>query len=120
MSVQFDIIILSEVWTTNIDCYSNMLPNYNFYYDLPKVSKIGGVAMFVKNNYQHEELVNMKINASSLNTENLWIKIKKYGVTYIVGGIYRHPNQNVVEFTSALDTVLRFRAKKLNVLSLVI
>jgi len=106
VNIQFDVIILSEVWTTNIDCYSNMLPNYNFYYDLSRVSKVGGVAMFVKNNYEHEELVNMKINSSSLNIENRWIKIKKCGVTYIVGGIYRHPNQNIAEFTSALDTVL--------------
>jgi len=62
--------------------------------------------MFVKNNYQHEELLNVKINSSSLNIENLWIKIKKCDVIYIVGGIYRHPNQKIVEFTSALDTVL--------------
>ena len=95
VNIDFDVIVLSEVWTTNIDCYSNMLHNYSFYYDLPSSSKVVGVAMYVKNNYQHEELPNMRINLSSLKIENLWIKIKKCGVNYIVGGIYRHLNQKL-------------------------
>ena len=33
------------------------------------------------------------------------MKIKKCGVNDIVGGIYRHPNQKIVEFTSVLDMV---------------
>jgi len=63
VNIDFDVIVLSEVWTTNIDCYSNMLHNYSFYYNLPSSSKVAGVAMYVKNNYQHEELPNIKINS---------------------------------------------------------
>ena len=41
LDVQFDVIILTEIWTTNIEFYKNILPDYNFYYDLPAEGKVG-------------------------------------------------------------------------------
>ena len=41
LHVQFDVIILTEMWTTNIEFYENILPGYNFYYDLPAEGKVG-------------------------------------------------------------------------------
>src|SRR5690348_8255195 len=36
LDIDFDIIVLSEIWATNINFYSNLLPGYLFIYDLPK------------------------------------------------------------------------------------
>ena len=47
-NIDFDIIVLTEIWTTNIQFYSNILPGYCFYYDLPKHSKVGGVDLYIK------------------------------------------------------------------------
>ncbi len=47
LNIDFDVIALSEMWTTNIDFCANILPGYNFYYDLPDHSIVGGVGIYV-------------------------------------------------------------------------
>jgi len=47
LSVSFDIIVLTEIWSSNIDCYTNIIPGYNFYYSLPLKGTVGGVGIFV-------------------------------------------------------------------------
>ena len=42
INLDFDVIILSEIWAYNIDLYQNLFPNYVFCYDLPLVSNVGG------------------------------------------------------------------------------
>src|SRR3989442_899833 len=46
LSFNFDIILLSEIWSTNIPYFANLLPNYDFFYELPTV-RAGGVGMYV-------------------------------------------------------------------------
>jgi len=48
LEVQFDVIILTEIWTTNIEFYENILPGCNFYYDLRTEGKVGGIGLYVK------------------------------------------------------------------------
>ena len=43
LDYMFDVIVLSEIWAYNIDYYRNILPGYEFYYNLPIDSKVGGV-----------------------------------------------------------------------------
>ena len=104
LHVSFDVLILSEIWSNNIDYYKNILPGYSFYYDLPMLSNVGGVGMFISNNLCHHVTDAYNLNCSGV--ENLWIEITKRNKKYVVGGIYRHPNSNVKEFTSELDYVL--------------
>jgi len=47
-NLEFDVLILSEIWNYNLEFYDNILENYNFYYQAPITSKIGGVDIFVK------------------------------------------------------------------------
>ena len=76
---------------------------YTFHYDLPKDSKIGGIGLFIKNTFQQQEICQFKINSTSTNrVENKWLVRKKY----IIGGIYRHPNQSISDFMSNLEHVL--------------
>ena len=102
--LKFDIIILSEIWSVNIDFYHNISPGYSFHYDLPKDSQVGGVGVYISDSFTKYELAEYKIAISSLNRiENIWFEVSRYGKKYIIGGIYRHPNQNIQDFTSTME-----------------
>jgi len=40
------------------------------------------------------------------DVENIWIEFRKFNRTFIIGGIYRHPNKSVSEFSQKFDKVL--------------
>jgi len=67
LTVCFDVIILSEIWTTNIDFYVNSLLNYTLFYDIPQNSKVGGVGIFVSNDVKHEEVGDYKLASTACN-----------------------------------------------------
>ena len=83
LDVQFDVIILTEIWTTNIEFYENILPGCNFYYDLRTEGKVGGIGLYVKNLYTHNHLPSFKLsNSVSLRVENIWIEVVKNNIKY--------------------------------------
>ena len=47
-NIEFDILILSEIWNFNLEFYRQLFKNYNFYYSAPSEGKVGGVGMYVK------------------------------------------------------------------------
>jgi len=47
LTLIFDIIILSEIWSTNISLYTNLFHNYDFFYNLPS-GRAGGVGIYAK------------------------------------------------------------------------
>ena len=47
IEVNFDVLVLSEVWSNNIDFYQNILDEYILHTDLPADTSIGGIAIFV-------------------------------------------------------------------------
>ena len=49
LDLDFDVIVLSEVWSFNLSFYSNIFKDYVFYYDLPTGSNIGGVGVYWSN-----------------------------------------------------------------------
>ena len=44
----FDVIVLSKVWATNLEFYSNILTGYNFFYELPHKGKVGADGVYVR------------------------------------------------------------------------
>jgi hypothetical protein len=92
--IKFDVIVPSEVRSTNIDFYCNILPGYSLHYHLPYDSHIGGTDMFISNSIDYQELTGYEVhNLPSNRIEDLWFDMKKNNKKYIIGGIYRHPNQ---------------------------
>ena len=47
LGIQFDVIVLSEIWRSNIDFYRNILPDYSFHYALPSRGTVGGVGIII-------------------------------------------------------------------------
>ena len=107
LEVDFDILILSEIWKNNIDFYQNILDGYDLHTDLPVDSCVGGIGIFVKKALPCKLRPDMRLQSSNLHkTENLWLEISKNKTKYIVGGIYRHPNQNIQEFSDLIEPTL--------------
>ena len=48
LDYEFDVIILTEIWTVNINFYANLFTGYDFYYDLSVDSSVGGVGIFAQ------------------------------------------------------------------------
>ena len=107
LDLEFDVIVLTEIWSTNIEFYRNILPGYNFYYDLPTSGKVGGVGLYVKDMYVHHILPLYKLpSGSTSRVENIWMEVVKNATKYIIGGIYRHPNQKIGDFKDAMEVTL--------------
>ena len=47
LNMKFDCICLSEVWNYNLEFYRNIFQNYVSYFEPPKGTNIGGVAIFI-------------------------------------------------------------------------
>ena len=107
IEVKFDVVILSEIWCTNINFFSNVLPNYTFHYELPVHSKVGGVGVFINKALTYNLRADLHLRSTVDNkVENLWYDITKNKQKFIIGGIYRHPCNNISEFTDILDGTL--------------
>jgi len=107
LDYKFDAVVLSEIWAYNITYYKNILPGYSLYYKLPTDTKVGGVGIFVKDCYCVHELASFSISSTeSCKVENLWLEITRFGNKVILGGIYRHPNHNILDFTSKFEDEL--------------
>jgi len=107
INLDFDLIVLSEIWSCNVSMYHTLFAGYTFYYDLPMSSNVGGVGIYVKNTLNHGLLDNLNIaSAPDCMIENVWLDISKNSKRYIIGGIYRHPGQNVEIFTDLFERQL--------------
>jgi hypothetical protein len=107
LEYSFDVIVLSELWSNNIQFYNNILQGYTLTSDLPVETNVGGIGIFVKNSLDVRLLPEYNIASSENNKiENLWLEINRKGNKYIIGGCYRHPNQNISEFKTSLDKTL--------------
>ena len=107
LDISFDIICLTEVWSTNIQFHACALQKYNFYYDLPKSGIVGGVGIFINKSIQCKIRNDLYIKSNSSNRiENLWFEISKSGSKFLIGCIYRHPSSSVADFIKLLETTL--------------
>ena len=107
INTKFSVIVLSEIWSYNLDFYHNLLPGYSFYYAKPTGTNIGGVGIYIDNNFNHIVLDQYKLQSNeSCMCESLFVEISCSTTKYIIGGIYRHPNQNIALFNQLLEPIL--------------
>jgi len=104
LNLAFDVLVLSEIWNHNLELYSNLFAGYVFHYDCCATSHIGGIGVYVKDSFVCSIRDNLKLQSTEKNTvENIWIEINNGKCKYIIGALYRHPNQNIDDFTVLLD-----------------
>ena len=107
LNLNIEVVVLSEVWTTNVSFYCNALPDYNFIYELPADSKVGGVGMFITKKIDFKTRDEFKILGDKYKIESLFVEVTKNGSNYLIGGIYRHPNSNILLFKEDMDFLLQ-------------
>ena len=107
-SFHFDVIVLSEIWATDIMYYRNLLDNYIFFYELPQHSHVGGVGMFVRKELSPivRDDIRPTTNSNQNLFENIWIEICINKAKFFIGGFYRHPNTSVNDFRMSLTSSL--------------
>jgi exonuclease III len=114
MHSQFDIIVLSEIWSHNVSFYANIFGcnTYDFFYDLPPTSKIGGVAIYVKKSLNSTVRSDLYILFyPTCKCENVWLDVCKNNKKYVIAAIYRHPNQSSANFFQHLELKLNLITK---------
>ena len=95
LNIDFDVIMLSEIWNYNLELYHNVFANYNFHFVVSETSSVGGVRIFVKNTFVVHVLDHLQMLATGDSMiKNLWLEIDTGNRNYIVAGFYSHPNQN--------------------------
>ena len=108
LNLKFDCICLSEVWSTNLKSYQSIFQDYIPFFVEPIDNNVGGVSMFVKNDYKVCEMNELKIPYSSkVRVEDLWVEVtNNFGEKRMVSVIYRHPKGNVKLFTDHFEKSL--------------
>jgi len=103
--IEFDVLVLSEIWKYNLEFYCKILKNYHFYYSPPVDTNVGGVGIFVKDTFVCNRLDHLNLPSTKDGiVENLWLEIINNENRYIVGGVYRHPGYNIKTFCTNLES----------------
>ena len=108
LNYSFDVIVLTEIWNFNLSIYNNLLPGYNFIYEAPVGTNIGGVGIFIHNSFNFVK-VDLKLESNIIDNtvESLFLEVYNQRFHCCVGGIYRHPNHNISKFTMSLEACIQ-------------
>ena len=99
----FTIIGLTETkFSTSKDSFDNIyLPGYRFLFQ-PSLSNAGRTGIFVQDHLKVSIRSDLTKSVSSF--EALWIEVINYARSNLLCGvIYRHPNENINEFSNYLN-----------------
>ena len=100
-----DVIALSEIWSTNLTYFCNILPNYYTVFVPPESSRVGGVGFLINKELNYKSLDNVGIQSSDdCKVESLFLNIFKKEVNFTVGAVYRHPAGNLDEFIKRTES----------------
>ena len=95
----------------NLSVVLNLFPNNTFHYVRPHKNNYGGVGIYTHNSLLNvvmmDDLMLTKIcDCSKCEFDSLFLEFMYNGISYTLGGIYRHPSGNVSHFVSSLETTL--------------
>ena len=111
LETKFDVIVLTEIGARNIGTVEHLLPNYDFYYTLPRENFYGGVGMYVSKSIGSIQTIDdlnftKTCQCSKCAVETLYIRFDYGKRSYILGGMYRHPNGNIKHFIDDWESTL--------------
>ena len=90
---KFDIIILTETWTTEFNFNTFNIPGYKDYHYVRKDRNGGGVAIYCNDSYSSNEIKFNIVNSTDLEYifVNVNVKLNNQTKSLIIGGMYRPP-----------------------------
>jgi len=105
--VSLDVIALSEIWSTNLPYFADILSPYSSVFVPPEGSKVGGVCFFINKNLKFTRLNNIKmLSSDDCRIESLFLDINKNKEIYTIGAVYRHPSGSMEEFIKRTEMCL--------------
>jgi hypothetical protein len=107
-----DVIAITETSEDqNLSFLSNMdMEGYKLY-STPTVSKKGGVALYIRTDFQVIERKDLDVQTKDF--ESIWIEIKNSNSKNIVCGcVYRHPRYHQTDFLDYMDSTLHKLTKE--------
>ena len=107
----FEVLVLTEIGSRNIEMTQNLLEGYSFMYVKPNQNYYGGVGIYWRNDIQNFTQIDLKFNytcdCTRCKVETLVVNFTHCGIQYSLCGIYRHPNGNVNHFTADLERMIQ-------------
>jgi len=114
LTINIDVIAITETWETNYNEHLLHLPGYNKY-SKPRGDEVkgGGVALFIKNTIEYSP-----INIETQTFESIFIAINDlYKKPTIIGTIYRPPGGNLSNFNNEFEsTITKIIGKHKNII----
>ena len=108
LNFKFDVIILSEIWSTNINHYINLFNEYDFFYQISN-TRAGGVGIYIKKSLNAVKINNLSLNNNSITHdtyESVLLEFKIDNCNTVIGGFYRHPNTSINDFNNDFLNIL--------------
>jgi len=106
IKVNFDLILLTEIRNINLQLYSSLFTNYEYYFNKSTDIATGGAAIFVTKKYIFKRRDDLTFSSSS-NAESIFIEIKHKKRNQIVGCVYRHPQGNINTFKNDFLSIVK-------------
>ena len=105
---EFDIIVLSEIWSTNICYFDNIFSSYTFFYSAPNFQKAGGIGVLIHRTISYSVVDSTNsLNYFNNLAEYITIDVIRNNLKYRFYLFYRHPSSVVSNF---MDILLRYLA----------
>jgi len=105
---KFSVILLSEIWDTNIDYFSSVFSDYNFIFCAPKNQKPGGVGMLIKKNISYNILhSSTESDYFGLLAEHMVVNISVNSRIFRIYLFYRHPTTSIPDFNDLLAKFMK-------------
>jgi len=101
LTIQFDVIILSEIRNINLNLFSNIFSDMEFIFMTSATSVVGGIGIYVKKSFSYIHRVDLQIN--NCETESVFLELKSKKKNTVIGGVYRHPRDNFDVFAKTFQ-----------------
>ena len=111
LSYKFDIILLTEIGSSNVDYLDNILPDYHFDYVSPSL-RCGGAGIYYRNIFSllnvKKQVISSHLSCTCDNCqiEDIWLELSYNNKPFCVASCYRHPKGNIKHFVDALEKCL--------------
>ena len=96
---KIDVLLLSEIWSTNIDYFTSVFSNYNFIHRAPKNQSAGGVGLLIKKNIGYNILhSSTELDFFGLLAEYLVVNVSINNRIFRIYLFYRHPSTFISDY----------------------
>ena len=111
LEMSFDVIVLTEIGSRNISTVECLLNGYTFHYTIPVKNPRGGVGIYLRDTIKDIHIrddigFSGTCDCTRCEVESLFIDFTFQDKKFTLGGLYRHPNGNVLHFTHGLENAI--------------